>query len=107
MCHISASAEAGEAQETDVVARRALERELSSRIGLKATLKQDGSYRFGYARHMRDALPNAARAARECLALPIYPELEPAALSVTVEAIRAFYEARGVATGAASDSRAG
>ena len=52
-------------------------------------------------------MPVAERAAREVLALPIYPELEPAALSVTVEAIRAFYEARGVATGAASDSRAG
>ncbi len=31
-----------------------------SQYGLKATLKKDGSYRYGYARHMRDALPNAA-----------------------------------------------
>ncbi|WP_426415317.1 type I restriction endonuclease subunit R [Aestuariirhabdus sp. LZHN29] len=31
-----------------------------SQYGLKATLKQDGSYKFGYAKHMRDALPNAA-----------------------------------------------
>lgn len=31
-----------------------------SQYGLKATLKKDGNYRFGYARHMRDALPNAA-----------------------------------------------
>ncbi|TDN97296.1 type I restriction endonuclease subunit R [Halomonas ventosae] len=31
-----------------------------SQYGLKATLKQDGSYRFGYAKHMRDALPNAS-----------------------------------------------
>ncbi|MCL5043645.1 MAG: type I restriction endonuclease subunit R [Gammaproteobacteria bacterium] len=31
-----------------------------SQYGLKATLKKDGSYKFGYARHMRDALPNAA-----------------------------------------------
>jgi type I restriction enzyme R subunit len=31
-----------------------------SQYGLKATLKQDGTYKFGYARHMRDALPNAA-----------------------------------------------
>lgn len=31
-----------------------------SQYGLKATLKTDGSYKFGYARHMRDALPNAA-----------------------------------------------
>jgi type I restriction enzyme, R subunit len=31
-----------------------------SQYGLKATLKQDGTYKFGYARHMRDALPNAS-----------------------------------------------
>lgn len=31
-----------------------------SQYGLKATLKKDGSYQFGYAKHMRDALPNAA-----------------------------------------------
>ncbi|WP_289102822.1 type I restriction endonuclease subunit R [uncultured Marinobacter sp.] len=31
-----------------------------SQYGLKATLKKDGTYKFGYARHMRDALPNAA-----------------------------------------------
>lgn len=31
-----------------------------SQYGLTATLKADGSYQFGYAKHMRDALPNAA-----------------------------------------------
>jgi len=31
-----------------------------SQYGLTATLKKDGSYRFGYAKHMRDALPNAS-----------------------------------------------
>ena len=31
-----------------------------SQYGLKATLKQDGTYKFGYAKHMRDAVPNAA-----------------------------------------------
>ncbi len=31
-----------------------------SQYGLKATLKADGNYKFGYAKHMRDALPNAA-----------------------------------------------
>ncbi len=31
-----------------------------SQYGLKATLKADGSYKFGYAKHMRDALPNAS-----------------------------------------------
>lgn len=31
-----------------------------SQYGLKATLKKDGTYKFGYARHMRDAVPNAS-----------------------------------------------
>lgn len=31
-----------------------------SQYGLKASLKEDGSYRYGYARHLRDALPNAS-----------------------------------------------
>lgn len=31
-----------------------------SQYGLKATLKADGSYKFGYAKHMRDALPYAS-----------------------------------------------
>ncbi|MGR7921233.1 type I restriction endonuclease subunit R [Zobellella denitrificans] len=31
-----------------------------SQYGLKATLKADGSYKFGYAKHMRDALPFAS-----------------------------------------------
>lgn len=31
-----------------------------SQYGLKAKLKQDGCYKFGYAKHMRDALPNAS-----------------------------------------------
>ncbi|MGO2393022.1 MAG: type I restriction endonuclease subunit R [Halomonas sp.] len=31
-----------------------------SQYGLKATLKQDGTYKFGFAKHMRDALPNAS-----------------------------------------------
>ncbi|MDO8861010.1 type I restriction endonuclease subunit R [Haliea sp. E1-2-M8] len=31
-----------------------------SQYGLKATLKKDGTYVFGYAKHLRDALPNAA-----------------------------------------------
>lgn len=31
-----------------------------SQYGLKATLKQDGSYKYGYAKHLRDALPNAS-----------------------------------------------
>lgn len=31
-----------------------------SQYGLKATLTADGRYKFGYAKHMRDALPNAS-----------------------------------------------
>src|SRR5690554_24834 len=31
-----------------------------SQYGLKATLSHDGQYKFGYAKHMRDALPNAS-----------------------------------------------
>ena len=31
-----------------------------SQYGLDANLKSDGSYRFGYAKHMRDAIPNAS-----------------------------------------------
>ncbi|WP_457809120.1 type I restriction endonuclease subunit R [Kushneria sp. EE4] len=31
-----------------------------SQYGLKATLKQDGTYQFGFAKHMRDAMPNAS-----------------------------------------------
>jgi type I restriction enzyme R subunit len=31
-----------------------------SQYGLKATLKKDGTYVFGYAKHLRDAVPNAA-----------------------------------------------
>ncbi|WP_419798710.1 MAG: type I restriction endonuclease subunit R [Terasakiella sp.] len=31
-----------------------------SQYGLKAVLTKDGSYKFGYAKHMRDAIPNAS-----------------------------------------------
>jgi type I restriction enzyme R subunit len=31
-----------------------------SQYGLSATLTKDGQYKYGYARHMRDAIPNAA-----------------------------------------------
>jgi dTDP-4-amino-4,6-dideoxygalactose transaminase len=41
--------------------------------------------------YVRGDLPEAERAAREVIALPIYPELGEAAQAVTVEAIRAFY----------------
>jgi type I restriction enzyme R subunit len=31
-----------------------------SQYGLKAKLNKDGTYKYGYAKHMRDAIPNAA-----------------------------------------------
>ena len=31
-----------------------------SQYGLKAKLKKDGTYKYGYAKHMRDAIPNAS-----------------------------------------------
>lgn len=31
-----------------------------SQYGLRAKLNQDGTYKYGYAKHMRDAIPNAA-----------------------------------------------
>jgi len=31
-----------------------------SQYGLKAKLSKDGTYKYGYAKHMRDAIPNAA-----------------------------------------------
>lgn len=46
-------------------------------------------------------MPVSEQAAREVLALPIYPELDAAAQAVTVDAIRAFYQTRGTAAAAA------
>lgn len=44
---------------------------------------------LGYA---EDSLPEAERAARETVALPIYPELRPEELSAVTDAIHAFYQ---------------
>jgi len=46
---------------------------------------------FEYLHHRAGDFPESERAARETLALPIYPELEPAQLEHVVAAIAEFY----------------
>jgi len=46
---------------------------------------------FAYLNHRAGDFPEAERAAAESLALPIYPELEPAQLEHVIAAIREFY----------------
>ncbi|MDE2294161.1 MAG: DegT/DnrJ/EryC1/StrS family aminotransferase [Gammaproteobacteria bacterium] len=49
---------------------------------------------FAYLGHRAGDFPEAERAAAECLALPIYPELERAQLDHVVASFAAFYSAR-------------
>jgi len=46
---------------------------------------------FEYLQHRAGDFPESERAALETLALPIYPELEPAQLEHVVAAIGEFY----------------
>ena len=48
---------------------------------------------FAYLGHRHGDFPEAERAAAECLALPVYPELERAQLDHVVASIAAFYAA--------------
>jgi dTDP-4-amino-4,6-dideoxygalactose transaminase len=50
---------------------------------------------FAYLGHIDGDFPHSERAAREVLALPIYPELEPAQLQYVIDSIAAFYSDRG------------
>jgi dTDP-4-amino-4,6-dideoxygalactose transaminase len=46
---------------------------------------------FGYLQHAAGAFPHAESAARETVALPIYPELVPEQLQYVVDSIAGFY----------------
>jgi dTDP-4-amino-4,6-dideoxygalactose transaminase len=46
---------------------------------------------FAYLGHASGDFPESERAARETLALPIYPELETAQLQYVVDTIASFY----------------
>jgi dTDP-4-amino-4,6-dideoxygalactose transaminase len=48
---------------------------------------------FGYLKHVTGDFPESERAAKETLALPIYPELEQAQLDAVVTAIAEFHAA--------------
>ncbi len=48
---------------------------------------------FEYLGHKPGDLPESEKAARETLALPIYPELSPKQLQRVVDSIRRFYNA--------------
>ena len=46
---------------------------------------------FAYLGHHPDDFPESSRAARETLALPVYPELEPGQLDYVVHRVAEFY----------------
>jgi dTDP-4-amino-4,6-dideoxygalactose transaminase len=48
---------------------------------------------FGYLGYRDGDFPESERAARETLALPVFPELEPAQIEFVVASVREFYRA--------------
>jgi dTDP-4-amino-4,6-dideoxygalactose transaminase len=46
---------------------------------------------FAYLNHRAGDFPHSERAAEEVLALPVYPELEPAQLAHVVASVAEFY----------------
>jgi dTDP-4-amino-4,6-dideoxygalactose transaminase len=55
---------------------------------------------FAYLKHARGDFPESERAARETLALPIYPELTPAQLDHVIDSVAEFCGSAGARTAA-------
>jgi dTDP-4-amino-4,6-dideoxygalactose transaminase len=65
------------------------ERGVGTNIYYPAPIPEQKS--MAYLKHKKGEFPNAERASREVLALPIYPELTEAQLAAVVREIRAFF----------------
>jgi len=79
------------AQNRDALKRRLTERAVGSEIYYPVPLHLQKC--FAYLKHAEGDFPESERAAKETLALPIYPELERAQLEAVVASIGEFYAA--------------